>query len=63
LVRGPVTGKYGRFSNLQEQLHEDVVWGLVKKMLEKPGLKDEGEPGILEKCLWGEKMPVHPPNA
>lgn len=26
LVRGPVTGKYGRFSNLQEQLHEEVLW-------------------------------------
>jgi hypothetical protein len=37
--------------------------GLVKKMLEKSGLKDEGQAGILKNWRRGERMSAHRHNA
>jgi len=59
LVRGPVTGKYGLFSDLQEQATRECGCEPYKENdAGTLGLKDEGKLEIFRKCSGEKKIPL-----
>jgi hypothetical protein len=59
LVRGPVTGKYGLFSDLQEQATRECGCEPYKENgAGTLGLKDEGKLEIFTKCSREKKIPL-----
>jgi hypothetical protein len=57
-VRGPVTGKYGLFSDLQEQATRECGCEPYKENdAGTLGLKDEGKLEIFKKCSGEKEYP------